>query len=749
MRNGAANSLRSEPEESGPWRFDHHPALRIAILFSGIAAALVTVATRLAYVQYYLPDSYVEQLVQTTTERESIPTYNGRIIASGQVLARDERLFTVTAHYRWLEDPPDPYWLKDYVRSRLTRAERKHPARVQAETEKVLELRQSLWERLSSLTETPLDVLRDKRSKIQDRVERMKRSSAERRARRQAEQDGPAPVAGATWWERAWQSVVIALTTSPRRETENPMVLRDELQYYLIQKDVTLRMGAAIEEHPEQYPGLRVVATSRRVYPANALASHVVGNRVQLTAERLEARRRDESRDDPLDYRLEDWVGETGLERYHDRHLRGMRGERLLVKNRHGEVLETKIVRQPRPGRDLEITLALPLQGHAERLLDDAIKAAPPPADQDDELPPAPVQGGAIVVMDVRNGELLVAANAPRPNLNVFGGGNPAEFAALQSDERKPFLNRFAQMAIPPGSVFKALTSVAILQKGTFDARHTIYCQGFLDNPNKHRCYHSHVHGDVDLTRALAQSCNVYFFTAARQMGAEPIWDWAHRFGFGQPTGVDLPAEAAGNLPLPREHMSGRRPGNSGVRPADPLGLAIGQASLTVTPLQIVRMMAAIANGGELPTPRLAASSVVQIDAGDSVDDHQAVAPLPPAELSSIPDLAPQTLAEIHEGLRQVVAVPGGTGFRTVRLKQIAIAGKTGSAQVTGKPDHAWFAGYVPADRPRYAFVIVLEHAGRSGGQAAGPLARQLVEEMLKEGLVGQKQLTQRDEPDE
>jgi len=350
-------------------------------------------------------------------------------------------------------------------------------------------------------------------------------------------------------------------------------------------------------------------------------------------------------------------------------------------------------------------------------------------------------------VMDIRNGEVLVAANAPRFDPNVFSGIDRSGYDALAADERKPFLNRCAQMAIPPGSVFKALTSVAVLQNGGMDARHTVFCQGFLDNPNRHRCYHSHAHGDVNLTRALAQSCNVYFFTAARQMGAQPIWDWAQRFGFGQPTGIDLPAESAGNLPLPREQLAGRRRPSSASPPADPLGLAIGQSSLTVTPLQVARMMAAIANGGELITPRLAANSGASNDSIDSPDSLSSTAAVPSSEAASIAGLMPGTLAQIQEGLRQVVAVPGGTGYKTVRLKQVAIAGKTGSAQVTGKPDHAWFAGFVPADRPRYAFVVVLEHAGRSGGLAAGPLAKEMVEAMLKQGLLGQRQLTQRSEP--
>jgi penicillin-binding protein 2 len=292
-------------------------------------------------------------------------------------------------------------------------------------------------------------------------------------------------------------------------------------------------------------------------------------------------------------------------------------------------------------------------------------------------------------------------------------------------------------MALPPGSVFKVLSAIAFLESGRLDPGAEFQCRGYLDDPESYRCliYRSFgaSHGGVSLVDALARSCNVYFFSAARRIGGGPILDWATRFGFGQMTGIDLPGERAGTLPIAVSDGSGapRKPRTSRRSPAD-LQLAIGQGKLAVTPLQVARLMAAVANGGKLVRPRLVDSAGPAL-----VDSDGAVeAALEAAQVLPIPDLSPRTLEWVRLGLAHVVADRQGTGYKTVRLNEVAIAGKTGTAEPGGgKPDHAWFAGYVPADRPKIAFVVVLENAG-SGGHAAGPVARKFVQAMLSQGLL-------------
>jgi penicillin-binding protein 2 len=338
---------------------------------------------------------------------------------------------------------------------------------------------------------------------------------------------------------------------------------------------------------------------------------------------------------------------------------------------------------------------------------------------------------------------VLAAVSAPRFSLQELLHPSPAEWAAITSDPRQPFFHRATSMTVAPGSVFKAITAVALLESGSFDPDAHRHCQGFLDRPDQHRCYtyrHFGVgHGDVDLSQALCRSCNVYFFQGARKIGPGPLVHWAERFGIGQATGIDLPGEQSGNLPRPPVPESAilqvgfDEPDRSQPPwyPGDTLGLAIGQSRLTTTPLQMARVMAAIANDGFLVTPHLlqGLGSARQID-GDPSTRLSTPPPRP------IPDLTQGTLGRVREGLEMVVAHPQGTGYKSVRMSAVKIAGKTGTAEVGGGlSDHAWFAGYVPADRPKYAFAVVLEHAG-SGGSTAGPVAKRTVETLLELGLV-------------
>jgi penicillin-binding protein 2 len=361
------------------------------------------------------------------------------------------------------------------------------------------------------------------------------------------------------------------------------------------------------------------------------------------------------------------------------------------------------------------------LQRSAETLLDRSARRLARKTDASGEAP----HGGAIVVLDVHSGEILAAASAPRFDPNWFAAGDPRVEAVLH-DARQPLFDRVAKMAIPPGSVFKPFTAAALVENSVIDPREAFHCQGFLDEPDRLRCQifrqQGIGHGDVTLADALAQSCNVYFFHHVTQLGAARLVDWAGRFGFGQATGIDLPDEAAGQLP----------PWNELRQTSQTQAMAIGQGALTATPLQVARAYAAIANGGYLITPRLSRAGA------EPATSHRTDAPhVEPSESARIVGLSRSTLDAVREGLRRVVDDPSGTAFSSVRLRSVAIAGKTGTAETGGQQeDHAWFAGYAPADAPRYAFVVALEHAG-SGAQVAGSLARLLVERMQQLGYFG------------
>jgi penicillin-binding protein 2 len=281
-----------------------------------------------------------------------------------------------------------------------------------------------------------------------------------------------------------------------------------------------------------------------------------------------------------------------------------------------------------------------------------------------------------------------------------------------------------------------------LLESAALNPLEPLECKGYLDKPEHWRCAiyerSGKGHGMVTLSDALAESCNVYFFHHARRMGPLPLVDWSGRFGFGRPTGIDLPGEATGIVP---NLQSIQRLEKHSWRTADTLAMSIGQGTLTVTPLQVARLLAAVANGGYLVTPHLVADLALpeskgdrrEADVGDAVGAEDPLHIPPP---QAIPGLHEETLAAIREGLVRVVADPHGTGHGTIASDSIAVAGKTGTAQ-TGpdRADHAWFAGYVPAEQPRLAFVVVLEHAG-DAAIAAGPVAKRLVQQLDRLGLL-------------
>jgi len=664
------------------------------------------------------------------------------LAADGEVLAEDREIFGLKVHYRWLEEPPHPAWLKSQALSRLDRPARRDPQRVAREQERVLELRARLWNQLAQATRLDLETLAGRRREIQNRVEHIyelverRRSAVETELSAYNEPD-PAPQ---TLWERIWQTVVAALTTPPVRDAAEPLVIREQLDYHLLVPDMSIETAFEIEAHPESFPGTRVAVSTRRIYPQREMASHLVGYRTPIDDDVLKERAIRFPHGDPLDYRAGDRVGKTGLECFYERHLRGLRGLRRLVLDRRGEILKTETVREPRYGQDLVLSLNLPLQQSAERLLDEVLEHEHTDEINGKALPIPP--GGAIVALDIRTGAVLAAASAPRFDLRLLVDPEPEEWERILADPRKPLFHRAAEMALPPGSVFKVLSAVAFLESGRFDPERAFHCQGYLDDPEHLRCliYRNFgaSHGDITLVDALARSCNVYFFAAARRIGAAPIIDWAARFGFGQPTGIDLPGERGGHLPRSAASATtARRISNSRAVSGDALQLAIGQAKLTTTPLQVARLMAAVANGGKLITPRLVDSAGPAVIAtADSASGARTM-----SENDSIPGLSPRSLEWVRLGLAQVVSDRQGTGYKTVRLSEVSIAGKTGTAEPGGqRPDHAWFAGYVPADTPKIAFVVVLENAG-SGGHAAGPVARRFVQAMLAQGLLERRQV--------
>ncbi|MBN1394251.1 MAG: hypothetical protein JW959_04455 [Pirellulales bacterium] len=614
------------------------PRLRMKICLWLFAAVLTLVFGRVVQLEYSHGAAFRREALKPRERKITLPAARGRILArDGTVLVRDRPFHAVAVAYRRLKGTPD--------------------------------------ERLALLCGVSPEKWAARAKKIRSRVERIA-ALVNRRARSET-----APRDGGSWAKRLCR---LLLDDVPAQR----IIVKEELLHHVMADDVSEKVVAEIENHPDRYPGARIVKISRRVYEQGTLAAHAVGYLGKTERGEFD-------------------VGLTGVERQCENLLRGRDGLGVELIDRGRRVVSSHVARDLVPGRDVVLTIDPNLQRAAEELLRSAIRRG------QNNFAAKNQCGGAAAVMDVNTGALLTMASAPTFDPNLFARGDGGAVAALLADESHPLFNRAAQMAIPPGSVFKIVTAVALLESDAVDPQETFNCRGFLHSPESRRCEiyvrRGVGHGEVTLADALAVSCNVYFFHYAGRMGPRPLVDWAERFGFGRPTGVDLPGEAAGVLPALEND-------------AELLSVSVGQGSLAVTPLQVLRMTAAVANGGRLVAPHV----VQRGERGEERGEGSA----------AITFHSLDTLAVLRDGLERVVADQRGTAHDTVYLESLPIAGKTGTAE-TGEssPSHGWFAGYVPADEPKYAVVVALEHSG-DGAASAGPVVKRLVLRMRELGML-------------
>lgn len=768
MRNSLINPLLQHEEASGGDDDLIAPggALRLCLVGMVFVGCSLVILLRIAWVQTHLPERYLAALEATTTEVEVLPARDGRILADSLVLAADVEQYAVQVHYRWLQEPVDRLWMQQQVRLRLSRDERRRPELVSAADAAIHRERRMLRDNLTLYLALAPEDFEKQRQQIQTKVERIADSVNRRRMDRLsgefADPERGADVEPPGWLMQAASAVRHSLTTAPSRMADDRIVVREEESWHTIVSSLPLATVATIHEHPELFPGARVSLSTQRIYPQRQLAAHVVGARTALQEQEREFR--SPAATQGSDHTSMSRRGRFGVEMTYDDLLQGQAGLREIVRNRRQQIVSSTVTRVPRSGHDLVLTIDVELQQLCEQLLAECLTDAPrqlllrsssnggvegdPEVEEADTIGPAqPVPvGGSVLVMEAATGRLLAAASAPAFDLSLFAGGSVEDWKAANQDARRPFLSRFSGMALPPGSTFKTVTALAGLQTETLQPDTSIFCRGFLTSPQEHRCLifrqFGRGHSEVNLKSALAMSCNVYFFQAAQQMGILPLTDWARRLQFGARTGVDLPFEKSGTVPGPPVSDSRDPDGSSALTSGsssagssaasrryerEALGFSIGQSRLTVTPLQMIRMMAAVANGGWLVTPHVVSDEGRSHHAADDTDDRGGFPRLP------IPGLDSENLAAIRQALTAAVEDPMGTGYRTVRLPGIRMAGKTGTAEsVPGKPDHAWFTGFAPADDPQYVFVVVLEHGG-SGSHAAGPVAREIVRHLFQQ----------------
>jgi penicillin-binding protein 2 len=713
---------------------DRSPSIRrrlalLAVVFVGLE---LTVFARLISIEFRDGGDYRTAAEEPIVRERSLPAMRGRILAhDGAVLAYDQPVISLAVNYRWLEEPANAAWLRRQARSRLPIADRRKPNRIAEAEQQILEERNVLASQLSALCGLSEGQWEIRARRIQRRIESIAASVNSRHQLRAEQQREFAEQAAADESTSGiasliGRSVVEALFAFDRQPPLASITIAEEVTEHVMFEGLSLEAIAEIESNPTQFSAVKLVRSYRRAYPERELAAHSLGYLSTISPEELvrSATADPHNEKQPLEYESDDLVGRAGIERRYEQVLRARRGLVTDHLDVRGQLRSSTTVREPTNGRDLVLTIDSALQRSAQSLLDQAIARRLSSGNEAVDRS----AGGAILVLDIHNGGVLAAASAPRFNPNSFSLHESVAIESWLHNPARPLFDRAVQMSLPPGSVFKIVSAAAIMDSGV-DSRSPVNCQGYLRRPDALRCalfrHYGIGHGAVTLADALARSCNVYFFHHAEQLGHTSLLNWAARLGCGEASGIDLPGEAVGAL----------RP-RANAQQADKLDarqIAIGQGPLTVTPLQMARVVAAIGNGGFLVTPHVVDRAMDQ--AGQfSISDQPAFASPRP-----IPGLTEEILSPIRKGLIQAVADEQGTAHATVGLAQVPVAGKTGTAETGGRrPEHAWFVGYAPVDQPRVAFVVVIEYAGNAGN-AAGPAAQHLVDKMTELGYFSKR----------
>ncbi len=487
------------------------------------------------------------------------------------------------------------------------------------------------------------------------------------------------------------------------------------LQPRLIAVDVPMTAVAYLAEHESEFPGVEVSVVPVREYPNGTLAAHLLGYTGEISQEALDS-------GDMEGYVLGDIVGKSGAERQFESVLQGEKGFRRIEVDAMGKARTIIEEAEPVAGSDVKLTIDIEVQRVAEEALVHALEAA-----RADDFRNA--RAGSAVALDIRTGEVLAMASVPTYDPTLFIGGiSSANWEALNAkDSEYPLNNRAIQALYPPASTFKAITGMAGLEHGVTSLGHSYYCSGRWTGQGEDWakfCWKRTGHGSVGFNRGISESCDVVFYEIGIEFyrrGNEEMQEFARRFGLGSRLGIDLPGEVAGRVPDAAWKAEWNRdyPEYQRWLPGDDTNFVIGQGDLLVTPLQMAGVFAGIANDGDVMRPHVLME--VLDSKGEAVRSFQ-------PEVAFETGASDASLRAVHNALLQVTE--GGTGTSAFRGFPERVAGKTGTAEVAGRDDYAWFTAYAPAGDPRYAVAVVIEQGG-GGGAVAAPAAREILSALL------------------
>lgn len=506
----------------------------------------------------------------------------------------------------------------------------------------------------------------------------------------------------------------IDLTDNHIKQFKKLLEQRPSFERQTLKANLNEQEAAILAVNQHRYPGAELQARLQRHYPHGELSAHVVGYVGRISAANLE-------NIDNQVYRGMEYIGKTGIEVYYESILLGKAGVEQVETNAHGRVVRRLQQTASDTGKTIHLSLDIRLQQKSIQAL-------------------AGFEG-AVVAIEPESGEVLAFASVPGYDPNLFINGiSEVDYTSLNTSERKPLVNRAIYGRYAPGSTIKGFMSLVGMENGINHDK-PVFCPGWYSLPglkHRYRCWKKTGHGFIDGYNAIVQSCDVYFYTLARQLGIDKIYQGMTRFGFGKQTGIDMPGEPSGLMPSKAWKRSARQ---QVWYPGETVITGIGQGYMLVTPLQLANTMAMLANRGKKVTPRfLAAIEHPQTQVRQDITPN----------ITGFEKLHDEGFYEtVINSMRDVVHGGRGTARAISRGIQYEMAGKTGTAQVksiaqnqqydkdnTEKKfkDHSLFVGFAPLNNPKIAIAVVVEHAG-SGSQTAAPIARKLIDYYLIDRL--------------
>lgn len=480
-----------------------------------------------------------------------------------------------------------------------------------------------------------------------------------------------------------------------------------------LRSNLTMEQVARFQLNRFDFEGADVTATLTRSYPLGSAAAHVVGYVGGITEDEFK-------QIVAADYQGLTQIGKVGVEKSYENDLRGTPGAKIVEANAYGRPLRELEYRQGAPGKNLVLTLDAKVQLAAEAALGDL--------------------DGAVVAIDPRNGEVIALVSKPGFDPQPFVAGiDHAAYKTLIEDRKRPLYNRALQGSYPPGSTLKPFMALAGLEYETLQGNHSEYCSGSMSLPHstrKYRCWKRSGHGWLDMAGSVIMSCDIYFYQVAQALGIDRIHSFLSLFGLGHPTEIDLPREKSGLLPSREWKMRTRK---EVWFPGETLNVGIGQGYMTTTPMQLAQITARMAMRGKGFKPHIVHALQDTLSG--------VTTPVVPEALTPIPHRHAQDWETVINAMVEVTASQRGTAHRAFKDAPYRVAAKTGTAQVAGMSqeelkarkledtpfhlrDHALFIAFAPAEAPQIAVAVIAEHAGH-GGSAAGPVARQVMDQYL------------------